>query len=47
MGYWLHGANVFHSRRVVPPASNNWKVMDIEDAFNYWNYWQGLPKVAE
>ncbi len=40
----LHRAYVYHSRRVVPKASNNHKVMDLEDAFKDW---EGLPKITE
>ena len=37
----LHRAHVFHALRAVPIASNNRKVMELEDAYVHW---QGLPK---
>jgi hypothetical protein len=40
----LHQAYVYHSLRVVPEASNNREVMDLEDAFKDW---KGLPKITE
>jgi ribosomal protein S17 len=40
----LHRAYVFHALRLVPEASNNRKVMDLEDAYKDW---QGLPKITE
>ena len=40
----LHRACVFHALRLVPEASNNRKVMDLEDAYKDW---QGLPKITE
>ena len=40
----LHQAYVFHFLRVVPEASNNCKMMDLEDAYIHW---QWLPKFTE
>ena len=40
----LHRAYVFHALRAVPIASNNRKVMELEDAYLHW---QGLPKITE
>ncbi len=40
----LHQANVYHSLRVVPKASNNRKIRDLKDAFIHW---QGLPKITK
>jgi hypothetical protein len=40
----LHRAYAFHALRVVPIASNNRTVMDLEDAYLHW---KGLPKITE
>ncbi len=40
----LHRAYIFHSLRVVPEASNNHEVMDLEDAYIHW---QGLSKITK
>ncbi len=40
----LHRAYVFHALRAVPIASNNRKVMELEDVYVHW---QGLPKITE
>ncbi len=40
----LHRAYAFHALRVVPIASNNHTVMDLEDAYLHW---KGLPKITE
>ena len=39
----LHRAYAFHALRVVPIASNNRTVMDLEDAYLHW---KGLPKIS-
>ena len=39
----LHRAYAFHALRVVPKASNNRTVMDLEDAYLHW---KGLPKIS-
>jgi len=40
----LHRAYAFHTLRVVPIASKNRKVIDLEDANLHWH---GLPKITE
>jgi hypothetical protein len=40
----LYCSYVYHSLRPVPPASNDRKLMDLEDAFINW---QGLPRITE
>jgi hypothetical protein len=40
----FHCSYMYHSLRSVPPASNDRKLMDLEDAFINW---RGLPRITE
>jgi len=40
----LHRAYAFHALRAVPIASNNHKVMDLDDAYLHWHE---LPQITE